>query len=311
MERHPITVSAIYICYFIPSRERRGIIPPSVYLNRRFQVGKKVTKHWLSRMHFSISSASPTRWALKWIIKCKLPSVICHFLVRGPRRFFAASRCYSALPRQNLSCGSHFPSPLLSPDGEVRAIAFPKSPLCTLIASQCNGNERPESTEAAQVPVNVSPDPQLLPFGKKCFISRISNQPVAYNNNMEQVQSAETQLRNLFYSGNYLIVRGGGHFLEQFTSLLCETGVSLIGKLLKVHKCNICERFRVLQYLWLWSLLHSIGIDLWDSSEAETGERKALRRSVWACLTGWFWTVERAVHSGLQVRCQDAAADDV
>lgn len=41
----------------------------------------------------------------------------------------------------------------------------------TLIASQCNGNERPECTEAAQVSVNALPDPQLLPFGKKYFIS--------------------------------------------------------------------------------------------------------------------------------------------
>lgn len=38
---------------------------------------------------------------------------------------------------------------------------------------------------------------------------------------MEQVQSAETQLRNLFYSGNVLIFRGGGHFLEEFTYLVC------------------------------------------------------------------------------------------
>lgn len=87
MEIHPITVSSIYICWFWPSRERRGIIPPSVYF-RRFRVEKKVTKHWLSRMHFSISSASPTRWALKWIIKCKLPSVICH-VVWGAQGVFS------------------------------------------------------------------------------------------------------------------------------------------------------------------------------------------------------------------------------
>lgn len=69
--------------------------------------GKKVTKQLLSVMHFSTAAASSMRWALEWIIKCKLPSVICH-VVWGAQGVFAASRCYSALPRQNLSCGSHF-----------------------------------------------------------------------------------------------------------------------------------------------------------------------------------------------------------
>lgn len=100
------------------------------------------------------------------------------------------------------------------------------------------------------MPANALPNPQLLPFGKKYFISHIYDEPIPYNNNMEQVQGAEAQLRNLFYRGNLLIFEGGDTFWKSLL-IWCvykfETGVSLIGKLLKVHDCNIWEKFRVLQ----------------------------------------------------------------
>lgn len=245
-------------------------------------------KHWLSRMHFSISSASSTRWALKWIIKCKLPSVICH-VVWGAQGVFS----------QRADATQHFPGKIFHV-GHIflrccyhQMAKLERSPfqnhLCAHFDSlQCSGNERPECTEAAQVPANALPDPQLLPFGKKYFISHIYDEPIPYNNNMEQVQDAEAQLRNLFYRGNLLIFGGRDTFWKSLL-IWCvyqfETGVSLIGKLVKVHDCNIWEKFRVLQLVWLWSLLHSIAIYLWHCSKAATGERQALQRSVWAWVT--------------------------
>lgn len=127
--------------------------------------GKKVTKQSLSVMHFSIGAASSMRWALEWIIKCKLPSVICH-VVWGAQGVCAASRCYSALPRQNLSCGSHFSVAVLiarwrSQTNRLSKITFVRA----LIASLCNGNERPERENVVQVPADVLPDPP------SCFCS--------------------------------------------------------------------------------------------------------------------------------------------
>lgn len=48
--------------------------------------------------------------------------------------------------------------------------------------------------------------------------------------------------RNLFYSGNLLNFEGGGTFWKSLL-IWCvyklETGILLVGKLLKVHNCNI------------------------------------------------------------------------
>lgn len=158
----------------------------------------------------------------------------------------------------------------------------------TLIASHGNGNERPECTEAARVPVNAWPDPQLLPFGKEIlYFTKNRTSQYRIIAIFVQVQGAEARLRNLFYSGNLLIFGG---FWKELTFLACvrkfETGVFVfLESYSKNTPATSGRGFRLLQFVWLCSLLHSIGIYLRDCSEAATAERKGLGPSVWAWLT--------------------------
>lgn len=108
-----------------------------------------VKRRWQMITYFVSCTSSPRR-ALMWIIKCKLPGVICHVAWRTQGVSNSEQMLLSTSPaKKNLSCGSQFPLLLLVPDGQIGATPFffmkGKKNITfahVLIAAKRNNNER-------------------------------------------------------------------------------------------------------------------------------------------------------------------------
>lgn len=89
---------------------------------------KKKKMEWKRRWQmitYFVSCTSSPRRALMWIIKCKLPGVICHVARRTQGVSNSEQMLLSTSPaKKNLSCGSQFPLLLLVPDGQIGATPF-------------------------------------------------------------------------------------------------------------------------------------------------------------------------------------------
>lgn len=102
------------------------------------EMGEKKIEWWRrwQMITYFVSCTSSPRRALMWIIKCKLPGVICHVARRTQGVSNSEQMLLSTSPaKKNLSCGSQFPLLLLVPDGQIGAMPFfmkaEKTPLRT------------------------------------------------------------------------------------------------------------------------------------------------------------------------------------
>lgn len=114
----------------------------------------------------------------------------------------------------------------------------------------------------------------------------------------EQVQGAEAQLRKQFHTENLLIFGGAATFWKDLIYLVCVQSLKLGFRFLesysKTTPTTFGRGFRVLQFAWLCSLLHSIGTYLRDCPEAATAERA---RPIRLSLADWFRTSEPFVQT--------------